>query len=165
MNVSESFFVQDRYNYDVEDKIQAIEYCLENSMSNDSTFHLNFTSTSGKGKIGLPKKYAKKINAYLKEYNWQKKYYGILIVDFADQELAHKIYSINEKVKAFYFALTFFCLNISKLNTAAALAESKAFLKSLPYSTTIFCLEAAVMVELSPLNAPPKHKQKSDSKV
>ena len=82
------------------------------------------------------------------EYDWQKKYYGIIIVDFANQELAHKIYSINEKVKAFYFALTFFCLNISKLNTAAALAESKAFLKSLPYSTTIFCLEAAVMVEL-----------------
>lgn len=55
--------------------------------------------------------------------------------------------------------MTFFCLNISKLNTAAALAESKAFLKSLPYSTTIFCLEAEVMVELSPLKAPPRHKQ------
>ena len=26
-----------------------------------------------RGKIGFPKKYAKKINAYLKEYNWQKK--------------------------------------------------------------------------------------------
>ena len=95
MNVSESFFVQDRYNYDVEDKMQAIEYCLENSMSNDSTFHLNFTSTSGKGKVGFPKKYAKKINNYLMEYDWQKKYYGILIVDFADQELAHKIYLTN----------------------------------------------------------------------
>lgn len=35
------------------------------------------------------------------EYDWQKKYYGIIIIDFADQELAHKIYSINEKVKAF----------------------------------------------------------------
>lgn len=95
MNVSESFFVQDRYNYDVEDKIQAIEYCLENSMSNDSTFHLNFTSTSGKGKVGFPKKYAKKINNYLMEYDWQKKYYGILIVDFADQEFVHKIYPTN----------------------------------------------------------------------
>ena len=72
------------------------------------------------------------------EYNWQKKNYGIIIIDFADQELAHEIYSINEKVKAFYFALTFFCLNISKLNTAAALAESKAFLKSLPYLRQYF---------------------------
>lgn len=32
------------------------------------------------------------------EYNWQKKNYGVIIIDFADQELAHKIYSINEKV-------------------------------------------------------------------
>lgn len=29
------------------------------------------------------------------EYDWQKKYYGILIVDFVDQEFAHKIYSTN----------------------------------------------------------------------
>jgi len=79
INVSESFFVQDRFNYGVEDKIQAIEYCLENSMSNDSTFYLNFTSTSGKGKIGYPKKYARKINTYLKGYDWQKKNQSILI--------------------------------------------------------------------------------------
>ena len=30
------------------------------------------------------------------EYNWQKKNYGIIIVDFANQELAHKIYSIKK---------------------------------------------------------------------
>ena len=64
-------------------------------MSNDSTFYLNFTSSSGKGKIGYPKKYAKKINTYLKGYDWQKKNYGIIIIDFADQELAPKIYSTN----------------------------------------------------------------------
>lgn len=95
MNVSESLVVQDRFNYGVEDKIDAIEYCLENTKADDSTFHLNFTSTSGKGKIGFPKKYAKKINNHLMEYNWQKKNYGIIIVDFANQELAHKIYSTN----------------------------------------------------------------------
>lgn len=64
-------------------------------MSNDSTFYLNFTSTSGKGKIGHSKNYAKNNNAHLKDYDLQKKNYGILIVDFADQELAHKIYSTN----------------------------------------------------------------------
>lgn len=31
------------------------------------------TRNEVRGKIGLPKKYAKKINAYLKEYNWQKR--------------------------------------------------------------------------------------------
>ena len=64
-------------------------------MSNDSTFYLNFTSSSGKGKIGFPKKYTKKINAHLKGYDWNKKNYGIVIVDFADPELAQKIYLTN----------------------------------------------------------------------
>ena len=95
INDNEALYIQDRFNYDVEDKIDAIEYGLENAKVDDSTFHLNFTSTSGKGKIGFPKKYAMKINNYLMEYNWQKKYYGIIIVDFADKELAHKIYSTN----------------------------------------------------------------------
>lgn len=95
MNVSESLFVQDRFNYGVEDKIDAIEYCLENTKADDSTFHLNFTSTCGNGKIVFPKKNAKKINNHLMEYNWQKKNYGIIIIDFANQELAHKIYSTN----------------------------------------------------------------------
>ena len=80
---------------DYRDFINATEYGLENAMSNDSTFYLNFISTSGKGKIGFPKKYAKKINTYLKGYDWQKKNYDIIIIDFADQELAHKIYSTN----------------------------------------------------------------------
>ncbi len=94
-NDNEAFYIQDRFNYDVEDKINAIEYGLKNAKADNSTFHLNFTSTSGKGKIGFPKKYAKKINNYLMEYDWQKKNYGIIIVDFADQELAHKIISTN----------------------------------------------------------------------
>ena len=80
---------------DYRDFVNATEYGLENAMSNDSTFYLNFISTSGKGKIGFPKKYAKKINNHLMEYNWQKKNYGIIIIDFANQELAHKIYSTN----------------------------------------------------------------------
>lgn len=42
-------------------------------MSNDSTFYLNFTSTSGKGKIDHPKNYAKNNNAHLKDYDLQKK--------------------------------------------------------------------------------------------
>ena len=87
--------MQDRFNYGVEDKIQAIEYSLDTTKADDSTLYLNFTSTSGKGKIGFPKKYAKKINNHLIEYDWLKKNYGILIVDFADQELAHKIYLTN----------------------------------------------------------------------
>lgn len=95
INNNEALYIQDRFNYDIEDKIDAIKYGLENAKADDSTFYLNFTSTSGKGKIGHPKKYAMKINEYLMNYKWIKKNYGIIIVDFADKELAHKIYSTN----------------------------------------------------------------------
>ena len=68
---------------------------MENAKADDSTFYLNFTSTSGKDKIGHSKKYAMKTNEYLMNYKWIKKNYRIIIVDFADKELAHKIYSTN----------------------------------------------------------------------
>ena len=88
--------MQDRYNYGVSDKIDAIEASLENSQASDDCFFLNFTSTSGSGKVGHPKKYAKKINAYLSDYDWEAgNAYGIVIVDFADRNLAEKIYGTN----------------------------------------------------------------------
>ena len=55
----------------------------------------------------IPKKYAKKINNHLMEYNWQKKNYGIIIVDFANQELAHKIYLTNQKSQSILFRFDF----------------------------------------------------------
>lgn len=80
------------------DDLNKVKSILNSKIPTDSFLPSIRISTRNevRGKIGLPKKYAKKINAYLKEYNWQKKKnYGILIVDFADQELAHKIYSTN----------------------------------------------------------------------
>ena len=95
INETESAYIQDRYNYGIKDKINAIEYSLENCRANDTTFYLNFASTSGKGKMGHPKKYAKKINDYLMHYKWKKNNYGIIIVDFANPQLAQIIYSTN----------------------------------------------------------------------
>lgn len=96
INDETALSVQDRYNYDVSDKIDAIETSLENSQASDDCFFLNFTSTSGSGKVGHPKKYAKKINAYLSDYDWEAgSCYGIVIVDFADRDLAEKIYGTN----------------------------------------------------------------------
>ena len=80
------------------DDLNKVKSILNSKIPTDSFLPSIRISTRNevRGKIGLPKKYAKKINAYLKEYNWQKKKnYGILIVDFADQEFAHKIYSTN----------------------------------------------------------------------
>lgn len=96
INEQASLWVQDRYNYATEDKIDAIQTTLENPQASATAFSLNFTSTSGKGKVGHPKKYAKKINQYLLQYNWQKgTCYGIVVVDFGSAELAKVIYETN----------------------------------------------------------------------
>lgn len=96
INDRETLYVQDRYNYDVDDKITAIHTCLDNSRAADDTFFLNFTSTSGSGAVGHPKEYAKHINLDLYDYDWQAgTAYGIVIVDFAPKKIAEKIYQTN----------------------------------------------------------------------
>ncbi len=96
INGRETLCVQDRYNYDVDDKITAIHTCLDNSRAADDTFFLNFTSTSGSGKVGHPKEYAKHINLDLYDYDWQAgTAYGVVIVDFAPKKIAEKIYQTN----------------------------------------------------------------------
>ena len=96
INGRETLCVQDRYNYDTDDKIDAIHTCLDNSRAADDTFFLNFTSTSGSGKVGHPKEYAKRINLDLYDYDWQAgTAYGVVIVDFAPKKIAEKIYQTN----------------------------------------------------------------------
>lgn len=96
INGRETLCVQDRYNYDVDDKITAIHTCLDNSRAADDTFFLNFTSTSGSGAVGHPKEYAKDINLDLYTYEWEAgKAYGVVIVDFGPKKIAEKIYGTN----------------------------------------------------------------------
>lgn len=96
INGRETLCVQDRYNYDVDDKITAIHTCLDNSRAADDTFFLNFTSTSGSGAVGHPKEYAKDINLDLYAYAWETgKAYGVVIVDFGPKKIAEKIYGTN----------------------------------------------------------------------
>lgn len=96
INGRETLCVQDRYNYDVGDKITAIRTCLDSSRAADDTFFLNFTSTSGSGAVGHPKEYAKDINLDLYAYAWEAgKAYGVVIVDFGPKKIAEKIYGTN----------------------------------------------------------------------
>ena len=96
INSRETLCVQDRYNYDVGDKITAIRTCLDSSRAADDTFFLNFTSTSGSGAVGHPKGYAKDINLDLYAYEWEAgKAYGVVIVDFGPKKIAEKIYGTN----------------------------------------------------------------------
>lgn len=96
INGRETLCVQDRYNYDVGDKIAAIRTCLDSRRAADDTFFLNFTSTSGSGAVGHPKEYAKDINLDLYAYEWEAgKAYGVVIVDFGPKKIAEKIYGTN----------------------------------------------------------------------
>ena len=96
INSRETLCVQDRYNYDVGDKITAIRTCLDSSRAADDTFFLNFTSTSGSGAVGHPKGYAKDINLDLYASEWEAgKAYGVVIVDFGPKKIAEKIYGTN----------------------------------------------------------------------
>lgn len=96
INSRETLCVQDRYNYDVGDKITAIRTCLDSSRAADDTFLLNFTSTSGSCAVGHPKEYAKNINLDLYAYEWEAgKAYGVVIVDFGPKKIAEKIYGTN----------------------------------------------------------------------
>ena len=98
INEGEKLWVQDRYNYDTTDKINAIVDDLENCQAADDSFSLNFTSTTGSGKVGHPKKYATSINKFLTEYDWQDDTcYGIIVVDFATEKLAKCIYETNTR--------------------------------------------------------------------
>ena len=89
-------WVQDRYNYDAEDKYAAVVDGLENCEVDSNTLFLNFVSTSGKSPIGHPKGYAKDLNKLLLEYEFMPcTNYGIVIVDFGNKKLAEKIYTSN----------------------------------------------------------------------
>ena len=89
-------WVQDRYNYDVDDKYDAVVDGLENCEADDNTIFLNFVSTTGSGSLGHPKGYAKQLNKLLLDYELQENTsYGIIIVDFGTSELAEHIYNTN----------------------------------------------------------------------
>lgn len=96
MTESGRLWVQDRYKYSVEDKYSAVVDGLENCEADENTIFLNFVSTSGSGKVGHPKGYARQLNKLLLNYAFQSETsYGIVIVDFGTKELAQHIYMTN----------------------------------------------------------------------
>ena len=91
-------WVQDRYKYGVDMKWDAVVESFENCQASDETFSLNFLSTSGSGKAGHPKKYARILNKQLMEYQFKPQTcYGVVIVDFGKEKEARHIFSANFK--------------------------------------------------------------------
>ncbi len=91
-------WVQDRYKYSTEMKWEAVKETFENCQASDEVFSLNFLSTSGDGKAGHPKKYARIINDNLLKYELNPQTcYGVVILDFAKEKYARHIFSANFK--------------------------------------------------------------------
>lgn len=94
--------VQDRYEYEEEDKWEVVKHGLEQSESSeefDDGFFLNYLSTKGSNVFGHPKKYADALNQKFLNYDLKKDCdYGIVIMDFITEELARKVYESNKFV-------------------------------------------------------------------
>lgn len=96
INENQTLWVQDRFKYDVNTKLSAVLATLTSCPASEDAFSLNFTSTAGKMWFGFPRRYAKRINQRLLEYELNKQTcYGVVIVDFATAELAKHIYEAN----------------------------------------------------------------------
>ncbi len=114
------FCVQDRYKYNAGDKWAAVKKGLDNpphttnaivkvedgkeiTITPESTYFLNFTSSAGTGILDSPKKLADSINANFLSYNNGSleygKSYGWIIMDFATEELARHVYETNKSPK------------------------------------------------------------------
>lgn len=91
--------VQDRYEYDVEDKWQAIVKTFDYMELEDSpkdAIYLNFISTKGPYKAGIPNMYAKTLNDRLFDWGFNKgSKRGWVIVDYANQDVAQRVYKSN----------------------------------------------------------------------
>ena len=92
-----TLYVQDRYKYWPDEKFSAVENMMQRTSEEfaaPDTICLNFTSTSGGGTLSHPVEYAKKINPRLLEKEIPE-HAGIIITDFATEEIAHHIWSAN----------------------------------------------------------------------
>ena len=85
-----SLWVQDRYEYNMEDKWDAITHCLS---CEHSGFMINYLSSKGGGFQGVPQHYAKTLNKRYVET--QQSSGGIVMFDFVTPELAEKVYALN----------------------------------------------------------------------
>ncbi|MBQ5484433.1 MAG: hypothetical protein IIT72_02995 [Lachnospiraceae bacterium] len=100
INGNQKLWVQDRYRYNTEEKVDAVMDMISNVQADDSTFTLNFLSTVGDGWMPHPKHYADLINEeLLKTKLYPNTSYGVLIVDYGTKEIAQHIYMSNFKAQ------------------------------------------------------------------
>ena len=87
--------VQDRYEYNVNDKWAAFSKTLRDGLSN-SDVTLNFLSTKGTAKFGHPYRFAKRLDKKLLKAELPDLSGGMwIIVDFGSTKLAEKTWKVN----------------------------------------------------------------------
>lgn len=84
-----SLFVQDRFEYGLADKQNAIEKSLEDAetVANKNDVFINFASTKGSLPVGHSYFFAKKMNERFLQSELEDKYFGRLIFDYATSAL------------------------------------------------------------------------------
>jgi len=90
-----TFYIQDRYNYTVEDKKTGMEEALHLAKEfADGGIRIHFASTAGPNSLHHPYNIAKKMNAWFLDKNFDGKL-GWVIFDHGDAKLAESVYRLN----------------------------------------------------------------------
>ena len=91
-NGSYTLWVQDRYEYNTEDKWTAFITGLKNAETGEGNVAIHFLSTKGTAKFGHPYSFAPTLNGRLALH---QELSGWIVVDFASAPLAETIYGRN----------------------------------------------------------------------
>ena len=87
-----ALWIQDRYEYDAEEKWAAFTAGMENADCGERDIALHFLSTKGTAAYGHPYFYAERLNKLLLEEHTLR---GWIVVDFGSARIAEKIYRMN----------------------------------------------------------------------
>ena len=88
-----TLIVQDRYEYDVEDKLNAFRKGVAAAQTGETFLTINFLSTKGASTFGHPFGLAKKLNAAL--LGSDDALQGWIVTDFGSPSIATRIYRTN----------------------------------------------------------------------
>ena len=92
-NGSYTLIVQDRYEYDAPDKLNAFRKGLEAAQTDETHLTISFLSTKGSGSFGHPYSLAKTLNPELMQL--ADPLIGWIVTDFGSPAIAARIYKTN----------------------------------------------------------------------
>ena len=92
-NGSYTLIVQDRYEYDAPDKLNAFRKGLEAAQTDETHLTISFLSTKGSGSFGHPYSLAKTLNPELMQLT--DPLIGWIVTDFGSPAIAARIYKTN----------------------------------------------------------------------